>query len=220
MTLSRGVRTVIAVVALLALFAGGTAEAKKKRKVTRTFSSGDLALPIKDAVDSHENSNTYVPLHIPRSGTVRDVDVSVRLSMTGPNGKLIYFFVDVAPPGNLDQGVYDDQQPLWDGRRNAYTAANGQPADLGSGPNSCAGTPTVFNQSAPVSIDSAPPPFTGEWRPTELPFSGLDLLAGHSLKGTWHLILSDTVPNSVATLGCWSLKIKYVKGKKKKKKKK
>jgi subtilisin-like proprotein convertase family protein len=203
----------MAAVALIALVGAGTAEAKKKKRVvTKTFSSGDLAVPIADAPNAFQTADTFVPMNISRRGIVMDIDVSVRVEHAG----LRFLFVDLLAPDPPDES--DAQMPMYDGARIEQPGSLG--TGLGTGPNSCSGTPTVFNESAPIAIDSAPPPFIGSWKTTQLPFTGLDRLNGGSLKGRWQLLLSDAFPNSAGTLGCWSLKIKYKKPKPKKKKKK
>src|SRR6185503_5001235 len=75
--------------------------------------------------------------------------------------------------------------------------------NYGTGSNDCAGTPTVFDDSAATPISGGLPPFAGTFRP-ETPLSALN---GKSANGTWKLRVNDTALLDTGTVGCVTLEI-------------
>jgi subtilisin-like proprotein convertase family protein len=146
---------------------------------TATTTSGNLALPIPDlgAVDS--------TISIPDVGSVTDIDVGVRLNHTFDGDLIIRL---IGPDGT---------EVVLSNRR------GGGGDNFGTGANSCAGTPAVFDDEAAVAIASGTAPFAGSFRPDQ-PLSAFD---GRPTAGDWKLRITDNAGLDVGTLFCWSLRI-------------
>ncbi|HEX7180496.1 MAG TPA: proprotein convertase P-domain-containing protein [Thermoanaerobaculia bacterium] len=147
--------------------------------VTSTTSSGDISVPLPDlnVVES--------TLAVPDLGGVTDINVSVRLNHTFD--------------GDLDISLIhpDGTEVLLSNNR------GGGGDNFGTGANSCAGTPTVFDDSAAAPISAGSAPFAGTFRPDQ-PLSALN---GKPTNGNWKLRIRDTAGSDVGTLFCWKLQI-------------
>jgi subtilisin-like proprotein convertase family protein len=178
---------------LLAFGALGVAGAAKKKTKTKTFSSGNLSLPIEDAGDV-----AIGKVNVGKKGKVKDVNLSVRL--------------DHSDLGDLDMHL------LSTGGRTAHFWDNEDPGfasdeDFGTGPNSCAGSRTTFDdEGSPFDeIGDDPAGHVGKY---QLPQGSLSSFDGSNMRGAWYLLVQDTVGGDDGTLGCVDLKIKYKKKKK------
>lgn len=147
---------------------------------TTNYSTGNIAVPIPDT------STVDVPLAVSPSGTIADVDASMRLNHTFDADLVVSL---ISPAGTSV----------------VLTRNRGGSADnYGSGPNDCSGTPTTFNDSAATPIGSGTAPFAGSFRPED-PLGNLD---GEDQSGTWKLRVADTAAIDTGTIGCFNLKIK------------
>ena len=90
--------------------------------------------------------------------------------------------------------------------------------NFGSGPTSCGGTLTTFDDAASTPISTGAVPFAGAFKPEQ----PLSLFNGGTARGVWTLTASDNVVNDVGTLHAALLTVtySYKEPKKKKKKKK
>ncbi|MCM3873951.1 MAG: proprotein convertase P-domain-containing protein, partial [Pyrinomonadaceae bacterium] len=147
--------------------------------VTASYSSGNIAVPIPDV------ATVEVPISVPDSGLIQDVNVRVRLNHTF-DGDLVISLVH--PDGTVIA--------LSNNR-------GGSGANYGTGANDCSGTPTVFDDEAGATIASGVAPFAGSFRP-DSPLSGFD---GKLSSGTWKLRVADTAALDVGTIGCVILEI-------------
>jgi len=147
--------------------------------VTATYSSGNIVVPIPDV------SSVEVPINVPDTGLVQDVNVRVRLNHTF-DGDLVISLVH--PDGTVI---------------NLANNRGGSGANYGTGANDCSGTPTVFDDEAAATIASGVAPFAGSFRP-DAALSGFD---GKLSSGTWKLRVSDTAALDVGTIGCVTLEI-------------
>ena len=146
---------------------------------TSTTSSGDISVPLPDLGVAE---STIV---VPDAGAVTDVNVSVRLNHTF-DGDLI---ISLIAPNGTEVRLSNQRGGAGD--------------NFGTGANSCAGTPTVFDDSAAVAISAGTAPFAGSFRPDQ-PLSALN---GGPTAGTWKLRISDNAGLDVGTLFCWKLEI-------------
>jgi subtilisin-like proprotein convertase family protein len=181
--------TLIALVALATATAG--AEAK-----TKTFSSGNIGLQIPEPVgiESFPVSST---IRGKTKGRIKDVNVSVRITI--PDDR------------DLELAVFG---PTFKGstlKENGFLNSPKGP-DFGAGPASCAGTPTVFDSQAPLSILEGAPPYAGSFKPA----TPLDGLRGGRLQGKWNLEVMDLFRGNIdgtagapGVLSCWKLTIRY-----------
>jgi subtilisin-like proprotein convertase family protein len=126
-------------------------------------------------------------VHVGGGGRVKDVNASVRLNHP--------FTCDVAvglvAPNNRAVALSTEE-------------CTDTEANLGSGPNSCRGKPTVFDDQAKRPISSAANPYVGSYKP-EQPLSQFN---GSRSRGTWRLVVYDGVEGDTGRLGCVKLKIK------------
>lgn len=157
-----------------------------------TFSSGDLNLVIQDAEwivvgQVYSPGITSAKLNVPDLGTITDVNVRMRAAHT------LVSDVGVFLNGPGETSVF----------LAAPTGDNGD--DFGTGAASCDGTFTVFDDSAPTSIDAAKAPFAGTFKPHE----PLQDLVGKPMGGDWELTFIDLFPTDAGTLYCWELEITY-----------
>lgn len=146
---------------------------------TASYSSGNIAVPIPDV------SSVEIPISVPDSGSVTDVNVKVRLNHTFDGDLEIRL---IAPDGTAVL--------LSDNR-------GGGGDNFGTGANDCSGTLTVFDDGAASAISAGTAPFAGSFRP-EQPLSGFN---GKNPQGTWKLRVTDTASLDVGTVGCVQLEI-------------
>ena len=130
-------------------------------------------------------STVEVPLNVPDTGSITDVNVKVRLNHTFDGDLELRL---VAPDGTTVL--------LSDNR-------GGSGDNFGTGANDCSGTPTVFDDSAASAISTGVAPFAGSFKP-ETPLSALN---GKNSAGTWKLRVSDTAAADVGTVFCFQLEI-------------
>jgi uncharacterized repeat protein (TIGR01451 family) len=158
---------------------------------TTTVTSGTLTASISNATwvvpgAIVSPAFTTSTLTVPDLGVVTDVDLRLRASHT---------YVG-------DLGVFLDSP---DGTSVFVAAPEGEGDDFGAGAPSCAGSPTVLDDEASVSIDRVAPPFAGSFKPHE-PLSAFD---GRPARGVWELSFIDIAPDDSGTLHCWELVITY-----------
>ena len=144
-----------------------------------TFSTGDISVPLPDV------AVTDIPIVVSASGPIGKVRASVRLNHTF-DGDLVLSLI--APDGT--SVVLSNNR-------------GGAGDNFGSGANSCAGTPTVFDDGAATAIAAGTAPFAGTFRPD----SPLSALNGHEMNGTWKLRVADTGALDVGTAFCVTLEL-------------
>ncbi|POF31663.1 T1SS-143 repeat domain-containing protein [Roseibium marinum] len=133
---------------------------------------------------SHESGNVDLPtiddrailstIEVPAGGTIADVNVTIDLVHT--------FLAD------LEITLVSP-----DGTRITLITRDGSGGADGA---------ITFDDEAAQGFDSAFPPFTGAWRPTDEALSGLD---GLDQGGTWTLEIVDVGGGGTGTLRSWSL---------------
>lgn len=149
---------------------------------SKSYSSGDLALPINDS------STFEVPLDVPDEGSVVRVDARVRLNHTFD--------------GDVDLALVSPLGTVVD-----LSTDNGGGGDnYGSGANTCSGTKTVFYDGAAKSITAVAAPFAGTFQPEQ----PLDTLTGEPSDGQWRLRVGDDAGGDTGTLGCFQLFISRI----------
>jgi subtilisin-like proprotein convertase family protein len=175
------------------------AEGKTK---TKTFSSGNLGLQIPEPVGI-ESFPISSAIRVKTKGRIKDVNVSVRITIPDDRDLELAVFGPTFKGSNL--------------KNNGFLNSPKGP-DFGAGPASCAGTPTVFDSQAPISILDGAPPFVGSFRPE----TTLDGLRGGRLQGKWSLEVMDLFrgnidgsPGSPGVLDCWKLTVRYKPAKRK-----
>ncbi len=147
--------------------------------VTSTTSSGDVGVALPDL------TTVEIPLNVSDLGAVTDVNVRLRLNHTFDGDLSISL---IGPDGT----VVD------------LSSGNGGSGDnFGSGANSCSGTPTVFDDSAPAAITSGTAPFAGAFRPE----GSLAAFNGKPSAGTWKLRIADVAGGDTGALFCFQLEI-------------
>ena len=144
-----------------------------------TYSTGNIAVPIPDV------STVDIPISVPDSGSITDLNVKVRLNHTFDGDLEIRL---IAPDGTMVL--------LSDNR-------GGTGDNYGTGANDCSGTHTVFDDSAATAISAGIAPYAGSFRP-EQPLSAFN---GKNQIGTWKLRVTDTASQDVGTVGCVQLEI-------------
>ena len=144
-----------------------------------TYSTGNIAVPIPDV------SSVDIPINVPDSGSITDLNVKVRVNHTFVGDLELRL---IAPDGTTVL--------LSDNR-----GGNGD--NYGTGANDCSGTHTVFDSSALSAISAGVAPFTGSFRP-EQPLSAFN---GKNSVGTWKLRVADTAAQDVGSIGCVQLEI-------------
>ena len=143
-------------------------------------SSGSIAVAIPDGAGFVD-----VPIEVGAVGNVVSVLAKVRIDHTYDDDLTVQL---IAPNGQ------------------AVTLSNrrGSSGDnYGSGPNSCAGTFTVFRDDVATAISAGSPPFTGNFRPDQ----PLSSLFGQPSEGTWKLRVSDIATSDTGTIGCFQMTI-------------
>jgi subtilisin-like proprotein convertase family protein len=168
---------ILAVALTIGIVLGTAAYAAAKAK---TFSSGTLSAPLAD------DSLAVSKLNVRKQGKIKDIDVKVRADHTAPN--------DLVFTLRSPQGKYVKLQDF----------DNATGPDVGTGPNSCAGTPYIFNDEAPTPFPGAVPA-VGSFQP-QFPLGKLDR---KRIKGRWELLIDDVNAGDAGTLGGWKLRIKY-----------
>lgn len=108
-----------------------------------------------------------IPIEVEGAGRVLDVDASFRAGTSYTPAMVVQL---VSPAGTPVALVHK--------RGRSYPSE-----DFGSGAESCAGTPTAFDDSAATPIAVGAPPFAGTYRPEE----PLSRFAGEAVAGTWTL---------------------------------
>ena len=144
-----------------------------------SYSTGNVAVPLPDV------TTTDIPITVPDTGFVGDVNVRVRLNHTF-DGDLVISLI--AP----------------DGTSVALANNRGGAGDnYGNGANDCSGTPTVFDDAAGTPISAGVAPFAGTFRPDQ----ALSALNGKQMNGVWKLRVNDTANLDTGTLGCATIEI-------------
>ncbi len=146
---------------------------------TTVYSSGNIAVPIPD------NSSVEIPITIPDTGAIQDINARIRLNHTF-DGDLVIRLIHP-----------DGTEVILSNNR----GAGGD--NFGTGGNNCSGTKTVFDDEAGTTIGSGIAPFAGSFRPDN-PLSAFD---GKPTNGQWKLRISDTAALDVGTVGCLELEI-------------
>lgn len=147
--------------------------------ITGNYNTGSINVPIPDL------NTIEVPLTVSDVGLISDVNASVRLNHTF-DGDLIISL------------VHPDGTVVTLSNRRGSSGDN-----FGTGANSAAGTPTVFDDEAGSAIASGVAPFVGSFRP-DSPLSALD---GKATNGTWKLRITDAAGADVGTVGYFALQI-------------
>lgn len=144
-----------------------------------TNGTGNIAVAIND------NSTVDIPINVPQTGRVGDVNVKVRLNHTF-DGDLVLSLV--APDGTVV----------------ALSNNNGGAGDnYGSGANDCSGTFTVFDDQAATAIGAGTAPFAGSFRPN----AALSAMRGKQMNGMWKLRVADVADLDTGTVGCAQVEI-------------
>jgi subtilisin-like proprotein convertase family protein len=178
-------RYLAAAVALVAVSASailavpGAAGAKSK-----LFSSG----PINRPIPNNDPVGVFAPIGVGKKGTVKDVNVAVRISHPNISQLSLYLF-----------------------KREKYvrlaTDVGGAGNNFGSGTADCNGTFTIFDGAAPTFIQNGSAPFNGGYRPSE----SLAAFDGDKTRGTWRLLAVDSTGGTSGLVNCWVLGLKYKK---------
>ena len=204
--MARTGRTMILLCLLLATACAAAPSAEARQ---RTFSSGNLNLTIPDAAGV-QSFPISAPIHVKARGKIKDVNVAVRISI--PEDRDLELAIE-GPIGRT--GGFAFAQLKNHGFLNSPKGP-----DFGSGPATCTGASTVFDDQAATSILQGQPPFAGSFIPEE----PLRPLKRGRLAGKWTLDLLDFFPGSLGgppsgapgVLHCWSLTITYKPQKRKK----
>src|SRR4029078_7437869 len=127
-----------------------------------------------------------VPITVTETGVVDDINVRVRINhpfdgdleirLVHPDATAVVRFVDRGSSGD----------------------------NYGTGANDCAGTPTVFDDSAVLAISAGVAPFNSSFRPEE----ALAAFAGKPTNGVWKLRVTDTQNQDQGTIGCVQLELR------------
>ena len=146
---------------------------------TASYSTGNIAVPIPDL------NTVDIPIAVAETGVALDVNVRVRLNHTF-DGDLA---ISLVAPDNTVVAL--------------ATNRGGAGDNYGAGANSCAGTPTVFDDSAAPAISIGGAPFAAAFRPESI----LSAVNGQLLAGIWKLRVSDTAALDIGTIGCVTLEM-------------
>lgn len=177
----RGALPLVLLIAVAMLAVPGVAGAK-----TRAFTSGPINLPI----PNNAPTGVFSPVGVGKKGTIKDVNVAVRISHPNVSQLSLYLFKNekyVTLARNVG------------GTRN----------DFGSGSPDCNGVFTVFDGAAPTFIYTGVAPFNGAYRPAE----SLAAFNGDGIKGTWRLLAVDNFGGTDGLINCWTLGLRYKKKK-------
>jgi subtilisin-like proprotein convertase family protein len=173
--------TLLAAGAIAMLALPGVAGAKSK-----AFSSG----PINRPIPNNDPVGVFAPIGVGKKGTVKDVNVAVRISHPNDSQLSLYLFKG-------DKYV------------RLASGVGGAGNDFGSGPADCTGSVTIFDGAAPTFIQTGVAPFNGIFRPSE----SLADFNGGKTKGTWRLLAYDDTGGTSGLVNCWVLGLKYKKKK-------
>ena len=144
---------------------------------TRTFTTGNISTPIPD------NGTVSVPVNVPPTERILDVNASIRVNHTWAED----LDISLSHPDNTTIDLSSD---------------NGSSGDnYGSGANSCAGTPTVFDDEAATSITAGTAPFAGSYQPEQ----ALSAFDGKTMNGTWNFRFVDDESLISGTVYCATL---------------
>ena len=168
----------VAAVGMLAILAVPSVAGAK----SKAFSSG----PINRPIPNNDPVGVFAPVGVGKKGTVKDVNVAVRISHPNVSQLSLYLFKGEKYV-RLASGV------------------GGAGNDFGSGSPDCAGTFTIFDGAAPTFIQTGSPPFNGGFRPSE----SLAVFNGDKTKGTWRLLAFDDAGGTSGLVNCWVLDLKY-----------
>lgn len=169
----------VGAIAILAL--PGVAGAKSK-----AFTSG----PINRPIPNNDPVGVFAPIEVGKKGTVKDVNVAVRISHPNVSQLSLYLFKG-------EKYV------------RLATGVGGGGNNFGSGTADCAGTFTIFDGAAPTFIQTGSAPFNGAFRPSE----SLAAFNGDKTKGTWRLLAFDETGGTSGLVNCWVLGLEYKKQK-------
>jgi subtilisin-like proprotein convertase family protein len=125
-------------------------------------------------------------IHVPNRGTVKDVNVAIRLNHTDTADLVLALISPHAKYVTLTN-------------RSSTDAGD----NLGSGPNNCSGTPTTFDDSGAL-LSSGASPYAGHFQTV----TSLSQMIGQRTRGSWQLVVIDAAGGDTGTLGCWKLRIK------------
>jgi subtilisin-like proprotein convertase family protein len=178
-----GLALTLALVAAVAVALVAPAGATAKVKL---LSSGPINLPIPNAAPT----GVFAPIGFGKKGTVKDINVAVRISHPNVSQLNLYLFKG------------EKYIPL-------ATTVGGAGNNFGSGAADCTGTMTVFDGAAPTFIQTGNAPFNGAFRPQQ----SLALFNGDQSKGTWRLFAYDQAGGTSGLINCWLLGINYKKKK-------
>jgi subtilisin-like proprotein convertase family protein len=145
------------------------------------YGTGNIAVAIPD----NNSTGVDIPLSVPDSMTISDVNASFRINHTYDGDLSISL---VHPDGTIVTLV---------NRR------GGSGDNFGSGSTDCSGTPTVIDDQAATAIAAGSPPFAGSFRPD----SPLSALNGKLSNGTWKLRVVDNAAVDTGTVYCFKLEI-------------
>jgi hypothetical protein len=178
-----GLAATLAIIAVgIAILVGpGIAAAK-----TKAFVSGPINAPIPNAAPT----GVFAPIGVGKKGTVKDVNVGVRISHARVDQLHLYLFK---------------------GQKYASlaTKVGGAGNHFGSGSPDCNGVFTVFDGAAPTFIQTGSAPFNGAYRPQQ----SLGLFDGDKTKGEWRLFAYDDAGGTSGLINCWTLGLTYKKKK-------
>jgi subtilisin-like proprotein convertase family protein len=127
-------------------------------------------------------------LYLPK-GRLKDVNVTLRLTYPRAHELGIWLL----PPRS-------DTWPILLAR-----GVGGAGADYGTGPDDCAGMPTVFDDEATTAVAQGTAPFSGSFRP----YTPLSFVDGHGMAGRWWLVVDVMGAGSVGNVHCWGLDVTY-----------
>ena len=141
--------------------------------------------------DVYFGKNVRSAIGVGKKGTVKDVNVAVRVSHPNVSQLSLYLFKG-------DKYV------------RLASGVGGAGNDFGAGTADCVGTFTIFDGSAPTFIQTGSAPFNGAFRPSE----SLATFNRDKTKGTWRLLAFDSAGGTSGLVNCWVLGLKYKKAKK------
>ncbi|HVF50625.1 MAG TPA: proprotein convertase P-domain-containing protein [Pyrinomonadaceae bacterium] len=148
--------------------------------VTNTYTSGNIATAIPDV------ATVDIPITVPNTGAINDVNVRVRLNHTF-DGDLVLKL------------VHPDGTAVTLSNRRGSTGQN-----YGTGANDCSATAfTVFDDSAAANISGGIAPFANSFKP-ESPLAAFN---GKATNGVWKLRISDEAALDTGTVGCVQLEL-------------
>jgi subtilisin-like proprotein convertase family protein len=149
------------------------------KPLTADYGTGNIAIPTPD-LDTLD-----IPINVTDVGVMADINVRLRMDHTWDGDLEIRL---IGPDGTSVM--------LADNR-------GGEGDNFGTGANDCSGTPTVFDDSAPIAIRAGTAPFAGSFRPD----SPLSAFNGKPVNGVWILRITDIGPMDVGVVGCVTLEI-------------